>query len=246
MSGVLVIDKGNQSCRIAEFERGMISRRWYAIGEASREMVTGVIEEVRPARVAFSSVVPEWTEWFRRALGSLRVERVLEAGARIVLPFEMRVEFPDGVGPDRICAAAGAFALGHREAVIVDAGTAVTVDLLSEGGFLGGSIFPGLDLLARSLGDGTASLPEVSPGEHSCDVPGINTRAAIACGLKWGYVGAVKELIAQSVAVLSPNVQVIVTGGWADAVAAHLARPVLLEPDLNLKGLHYLLECNSG
>jgi type III pantothenate kinase len=246
MSIELLIDKGNQSCKIATFEGSAISRRWIAMGDESRDVLTSIIEEVGPARVAFSSVVPEWTQWLRRQLESLGVADQFDVGGDISLPFEMRVELPGRVGTDRICAAAGALSLGYREAVIVDAGTAVTVDLLSERGFLGGSIFPGLDLLARSLGSGTASLPDVVPDGRPRDVPGGNTEDAIACGVYWGHAGAVKQLVNQSVAALSPDAGVVVTGGWADAVVPHLGLPFVREPDLTFIGLHFLLEYNTG
>lgn len=244
MSGVLLIDRGNYSVKAAEWESGAISRRWDALGDASCDLVIRIIEESRFDGVAFSSVVPDWTIAFRAELESAGVERVLEVGADIELPFRLLVESPEGVGPDRICAASGAFALGYREAVIVDAGTAVTVDVLSTRGFLGGSIFPGLDLLLRSLGTGTASLPDVSFEDGAAVVPGRSTEEAMTAGVKWGLVGAVNKLVSKSITALSTDAKVVVTGGQACRIASYLKGPVSQQPDLNFRGLYFLFKLN--
>src|SRR5262249_18487902 len=99
------------------------------------------------------------------------------------LPLEVRVEAPEQVGIDRLLGVLGARALIPRgmPAIAVDAGSAVTVNLLSEeGAFAGGAIFPGLRLMAEALHDHTAQLPLVNVSVHPSTVPAGTTIAAIA------------------------------------------------------------------
>src|SRR3972149_2904514 len=111
------------------------------------------------------------------------------------LPLVVRLERPDMVGIDRLV---DAVAVNHlrqpgRPAVIVDVGTAITVDLVSaDGAFLGGSILPGLEISARALHEFTDLLPLIDISEFSDPPPalGMSTEAAMRSGLFWGTIGA--------------------------------------------------------
>jgi type III pantothenate kinase len=117
------------------------------------------------------------------------------------LPLEIEVDFPERVGIDRLLNAVAANAIRDlsQPAIIVNSGTAVTVDLVGgEGAFLGGAILPGILLSAKALHAETTTLPHVDPWKLLKDEPpvlGKNTEAAIASGLYWGHLGAVRELV---------------------------------------------------
>jgi type III pantothenate kinase len=123
---------------------------------------------------------------------------------RSAVPIEVDVEFPDKVGLDRLLSAVAANALrpSSRPAIIVDSGTATTVNFVSaEGIFRGGAILPGLEMSAKALHHYTAVLPLIPVQELGGDVPvlpGRNTREAIRNGLFWGQVGAIRELVRQT------------------------------------------------
>ncbi len=194
---------------------------------------------------AFSSVVPEWRASILRSLRAAGVRRIVAAGPRIELPFSLLVDSPERLGPDRVAAAAGVVAYGGRDAVIIDAGSAVTVDVLSGGAFLGGAIFPGERLLLSALHGGTAALPRIAPAEGVPRVPGKDTGGAMLAGAFWGLAGAVKELTRRSLSVLSEGAAVWITGGGADALAPHIGVETRHEPDLVAVGLHYLYRLNE-
>ena len=194
---------------------------------------------------AFSSVVPQWRAAISRALRAAGVRRIVAAGPRIALPFSLLVDSPERLGPDRIAAAAGVVAYGGRDAVIIDAGSAVTVDVLSGGAFLGGAIFPGERLLLSALHRGTAALPQIAPEAGVPRVPGKDTGAAMLAGAFWGLAGAVKELTRRSLSGLSEGAVVWITGGGAEALAAHLGVETRHEPDLVAVGLHYLYKLSE-
>jgi len=143
-------------------------------------------------------------------------------------------------GVDRLANVAAAVAERHRPAVIVDAGTAITTEVIdNEGVFKGGAIMPGLRLQARALQQGTARLPEVSAGTEPLTI-GNTTQAAIEAGLIHGTIGAVRNLVLQSLAELNDPAEcpVILTGGDGPMLARQLKLPNVQEDaNLTLRGL---------
>jgi type III pantothenate kinase len=165
--------------------------------------------------------------------------------ARGDLPLVVRVDHPDRVGVDRLAAAVGANALRSpgRPAVVVDSGTAITVDLVSSAGeFLGGAILPGVGMSARALAQETDALPLVDPAWR-IDPPealGRSTIAAIRSGLFWGALGAIRELATQMARGLPPSEpppQVFLTGGDAPLLAPWLGAEAIAAPHLVLWGI---------
>lgn len=156
---------------------------------------------------------------------------------------DVDVERPERVGPDRLYNAVAANAVRSEgsAAVVVDAGTATTVDLIDrDGAFRGGAIMPGFGLSARALNAYTALLPFVRSADVAAGPPGAvgrDTAGAIRSGLFWGAVGAAKELIARaSEAAGAGETEVFVTGGAGPRLAPHLAG-AKVEPFLALTGL---------
>ncbi len=143
------------------------------------------------------------------------IDRVLEGWGQTNLPLplvirdrsslsiELDVDFPEKVGIDRLLNAVAANALrpANKPVIIVDSGTATTVNYLSSSGiFCGGAILPGLEMSAKALNHYTAVLPQIPVQDLGGTVPaapGRNTREAIRSGLFWGQVGAIRELIHQ-------------------------------------------------
>ena len=117
------------------------------------------------------------------------------------LPIKAAVEYPNRVGIDRLAGAVAANRLRHsaRLAIIVDVGSAITVDLVnSQGIFCGGAILPGIGMSARALHEFTDLLPH-SPLEELTGPPpalGTATLPAIHSGLYWGAVGAMRTCFA--------------------------------------------------
>jgi type III pantothenate kinase len=177
----------------------------------------------------------------------LRQRRVLAAD----LPLEVQVDEPLRVGIDRLAGAAAAASLktAGRGAIVVDCGTAMTVDLVSPAGaFLGGAILAGPGLLAKALAEGTSRLPEVAALETGSPppMPGRSTQAAIAAGIGWGLRGAVARLVAEGrhaiggtpdgSAGVEAEPEVFLTGGSAGIVRDALPGAIDV-PDLVLTGI---------
>lgn len=161
--------------------------------------------------------------------------------AHLDLAIDVSLPEPGRVGIDRLAAAAAAGLVkpADRAAVVVDCGTAVTVDMVTRaGGFLGGSILPGPLLMARALAEGTSRLPAVAAlgGGQRPTMPGRSTEEAIAAGIGLGIRGAVARLVAEARAALGEPAVTILTGGAAAAVHDALPDAVLV-PDLVLAGI---------
>ena len=158
------------------------------------------------------------------------------------LPIEINVEAPDRVGMDRLAAAVAVNQLRERQrpAIFIDAGTALTVNLVTaDSVFQGGVILPGFALTVKALAMGTDQLPLVAPDLNSepPQVVGKSTDAAIRSGLFWGNVGAVREIVDRVRRELVDAPQVFVTGGDARRLAGFVAPDARFVPDLVLAGI---------
>ncbi len=234
MDRILAMDRGNDSLKAALMESGVITRRWRGEGAAR------IISDSGPSVLAISSVVPEFSAGIIGIARQAGVERVVEISGEMAMPFTIPLEHPGKVGPDRLCAACGVIAEGVSGAVIVDAGTALTVDLLDAGAFRGGCIFPGGRLLAGSLAGGTAALPMVEISRPAGMPPGLNTEDAIEKGIFWGLAGAAGELVRRTIVAAGRDLPVYLTGGGAPILMGRLGVETRLRPDLVLSGIFHL------
>lgn len=158
------------------------------------------------------------------------------------------VHIPDAVaerrrvGVDRLLAGLAAYHRARSACLVVDLGSAITIDAVSaEGVFLGGVIAPGLRMSARALAEGTAFLPEVDlalPGK----VLASDTVSAILSGVLWGGVEMVAGLLRRLKVELGDSAKVFLTGGDAGLVASHLPGIDEVVPHLTLKGLRLAVE----
>jgi type III pantothenate kinase len=174
-------------------------------------------------------------DWLRTRRPEDRVT-LLAAGD---LPLSVKLDRPDMVGVDRLLDAVAANALG-RPAVVVDVGSAITVDLVSaEGAFLGGAILPGIAMSARALHEFTDLLPRIEMSDLGTPPPALGsaTVPALQSGLFWGTVGAIRELIDRLTKDRHGTPQVFLTGGAGPAVAELLGPSARHVPHLTLAGI---------
>jgi type III pantothenate kinase len=193
-----------------------------------------------------ASVQPARTERLAEFLRS-RGDTVRLLQRYTELPLALKVEKPDQVGLDRLLNVLGAKALivPGTPAIVVDAGSAVTVDLLDdEGAFAGGSIFPGLRLMAEALHDHTALLPLVDIQGAPPLVPAGTTTNAIAAGIHWAEAGGIMALLralSLTMPSLEAKVRVFLTGGDAPKIQFDLLDREMfdyqLRPTLTLEGI---------
>ncbi len=165
------------------------------------------------------------------------------------LPLEVRVSQPDCVGIDRLLNAVAAchnWARKRLPAVIADAGSAVTVDWVDErGAFRGGTIFPGLRLMAQALHDHTALLPLVRVTTPRPYVPGMSTPQAVEAGIYYATAGGINTLIELFRAASTVAAHVYLTGGDGPLLAHAVDGRAELWLEMTLEGLRLSAEAQS-
>lgn len=208
-----------------------------ALGASAEVIALGVVDLEHPeslralpaprAALVSSVASAELTQTWSRHLAQLWP---VETEVLINPPsgLELRVEHPETVGADRLFAARGALERLGRSAIVVDAGTALTVDaLLVEDGrgiFLGGAIAPGPALLAEALGRGGARLHGIEP-QPGAPALGRETAEALEAGVVVGFEGAALELVRRvGLEAELGQAPVLLTGGAAGFLREALGR----------------------
>jgi type III pantothenate kinase len=164
---------------------------------------------------------------------------VLEVGAGLDLGVGIDYPSPRTIGADRLANAAACAALHGFPCIVVDFGTAVTFDVISQAGdYIGGVIAPGLNAMTSYLHDRTALLPNIKLREPSSAV-GRSTRDAMLSGAVHGYRGLVKEILSQIRSEAFPKKRpcIIATGGDAELIAGRVGLFDIVDPLLTLRGL---------
>jgi type III pantothenate kinase len=204
------------------------------LGEKDMRRVSlAVLASVNPsAAYDVEKTVNEW----------LPVAHFTLLGRDMPIPVKARVDHPEEVGADRLLAALGAFRRVKDACIVVDLGTAITVDAISaKGEFLGGVIAPGIGISAEALHSRTALLPEVAPARVR-RVIGKNTVACMQSGLYFGAISMVEGLVARVKKEHRAAKRVLATGGDADLIASRCACVDKIVPDLVLEGIVHVTE----
>ena len=237
---VIVVDAGNTRVKFAWMEMPLgggvpKSLGFVAIPVGQPIPVKTLGDWIRkssPARIVVDGSNPPEVERVLSAWPSEGV-RPTRLGDRRDFPLVIDVEFPDKVGIDRLlnAIAANARRKPGQQALVVDSGTATTIDLVDgQGVFRGGAILPGFEMGAKALNEYTALLPLIEHHRLHERVPhaiGRNTTEALESGLYWGHVGAVRQLIdsilnESTPAMASPDPLILLTGGAARVLRTHL------------------------
>jgi type III pantothenate kinase len=194
-----------------------------------------------PCRWHIASVHREGTRLLSDWLARFRLRDTTQLVRCHDLPIVVRVDHPERVGLDRLAAAVAANVLrqSNRPAIVIGAGSAITVNLIApDGAFEGGVIFPGFRMSAEALyGADLLPLTVLSPNDAPPPIIGKNTEAAIQSGLFWGAVGAVREAVARIAAQLDQQPQIFVTGGDLRQLASYLGDSARFIPNLVLSGI---------
>lgn len=242
-AALLILEVGNSHVSVAT----SVADRVYTNFRFERDDAVGIDKAAEEAWAALpadrmraaaaASVVPATMEGLLDRIPKIIGEPLRVVGTDLHRPLSLALEEPDRVGMDRVCASAAAHAtLGHA-CVVASFGTAVTVDCVNdEGAFMGGAILPGLQLQARSLGTGTAQLPEIAI-EAPTSVFGTDTISAIRNGIVFGLVGAIREITERYADALGRWPDLVATGGGAELIASQCDFIDHIVPDLCIRGI---------
>lgn len=255
---LLAIDIGNTNTVIGLFTDREIATHWRiktdpaTTADELAAILKGLFnlegyEFAGVAGVIIGSVVPAaQTAWFTMTRKYFKATP-LKVDQHLKNSITVKTDNPVEVGADRLINATAGFERYRAALIIVDFGTAITLDCVSgKGEYLGGAIAPGLGISLEALGSRTARLPRVditNPPPHAI---GTNTVDAIKSGLLFGFGGMVEELVRRLRLEMAPEVpMVIATGGMAGLIAPFAPSIKAVLPMLTLEGLLLLHERNS-
>ena len=236
-------DIGNSSIKLGSMQPTLIETalrkpQW----SLNIDALSSVDWGVEPTQWYCVSVNPPALNKLQELIHAHRPEdriRVIEL-ADFDLP--VRVKEPPRLGLDRAAAAAAAARLKAPDsaAIVIDVGTATTIDAVSvQGEFLGGAILGSPGLVLRALHSQTEALPRVSIDslDTAPEAIGRCTEEALQSGAYWGQVGAIHQLIKNYQPVLGSTIEVFLCGGGSSLIASHLDVPSRVVPGLVLAGL---------
>ena len=227
--GVFAAGELVHSVRLPNHDRAAWPR---AIGDAWAR-----IANANWAAIAAASVVPDLNPEIEQIVQQRADQRVLWVGRDIELPIEVRTQGPEQTGVDRILNMAAAYEQMQKACIVVDAGTAITVDCCNDKGeFLGGAIAPGLEMMLDALHEKTAQLPKVAFAAPS-DGFGDSTASAISQGAYFAIRGLVKEAAEHYATLLGSWPEIIATGGDAQKLFGGWELIHAIAPDLLLYGI---------
>ncbi len=245
MTRILTIDQGNSSAK-AVMWNGFEPEKSLRLFNVAIEEILPLLEEGEADGCVYCSVGHNDAK-FLETLRRLVDGRLLVLTASTQLPIKVCYGSRHTLGNDRVAAAAGAHLLFPGEGVlVVDAGTAVTIDVLdSKGTFRGGNIAPGMRLRFESLHNFTSRLPLVD-AEGEVEDFGTDTVSAIRSGVIGGMASEIADAFGRSDAYGCSRI--LLTGNDAPAIMPLLEKrgfPVAHEPDLVGIGLLSVYLYNS-
>jgi type III pantothenate kinase len=196
--------------------------------------------------VVLCSVVPRATPFVRRTVRGLWNQGLLDLSANTVRGIGIDYPKPETIGPDRLANAVAARHHFGAPVVVVDFGTAVTLDVVNRAGnYMGGIIAPGLAAMTEYLHEKTALLPRIRIREIKTAI-GRSTEEAMQVGAVHGYRGLIRELLLELKRELrTRRLPVVATGGYAKLIAARLPEITAVEPNLTLEGLRLVWQSGA-
>lgn len=211
----------------------------------------GVELQREPAGWLVSSVQRRaWQNWAAQ-ISLLRPQDKTQKFENHDLVWPLNVDYPSRVGTDRVLAAWAAWNLFERRAplIVIQAGTAITVDAVDEkGDYAGGAILPGLRLTLNALAGGTDLLPHLTAADSPAELPrlpGKNTEAAMLAGGVAAVIGGIDHLLTRYHALWSQPIPIIISGGNRAYLSPLLSYPTQVVNHLVLLGLCGLLNSNG-
>lgn len=253
---ILAVDVGNTHTVLGLFGDSGLDGHWRVSSNPAltadeiRVKVAGLLAEEDYSwadidHAILCSVVPRLTTAYEEIAERACGRAPMIVGPGLKTGVTIRYDNPHEVGADRIVNAVAAVDRFGGPVVVVDFGTATTIDVIdSEGAYLGGAIAPGVETSAEALFAKAARLAKVDL-EAPLKVIGTNTRASVQAGLLLGEAVMVDGLVRRVWAELGTETPVVATGGLAESMAPLCETITAVDVDLTLEGLMIVYRLNG-
>lgn len=238
---LLTVDIGNTATKFGLFEGEELVEKFSVPTHSADLMadIKGRLDSGFDSAIA-CSVVPDAAERLRRLVASGFGVIPTFVSSDTDLGLKIRQDPISSLGADRLVNCFAASNAYGAPVMVISVGTAVTIDLVSAGReLLGGLIAPGPGLMALSLREHTAKLPEIEVGAPPDEILGRNTADAIRSGIYLSQIGFIETAVAR-IAESYGDPQVIATGGFARMLASDCAQIDVVDEDLTLNGLRLI------
>jgi len=250
---LLAIDCGNTNTLFAIYDGTYWIARWRMATSAMRTADEYIVwlssllhfENINLSDIdgcIISTVVPQSLFHLRNLCKRHLKQKPLIVGHNIFPDIEVKIDNPKEAGADRLVNAIGAYKKYSGPLLVIDSGTATTLDVIDKNGaFLGGIIAPGLSLSVHALHNAAAKLPRVEIKETE-NVIGKNTVQAMQSGIFWGYIGLIEGLVTRIrkeffEMIDQSSLTVIATGGIVSLFEGATDYVDHFDADLTLDGL---------
>ena len=240
----LTIDVGNSSTKIGLFSGDDLVKTSSAdSAEKVLEIISDWQAESSIERIGLCSVVPQQSDFLLSGINKLSGAPVFRVNSSVNLPLRIDHTPAESLGPDRLAAACYAAHNKNGAHIIIDAGTAITIDAVSENKtFRGGVIMPGPEIANLALTNYTAQLPEI-PLTLPDGALGHSTVEALRHGIVHGTLDSVMGAIVRIREALASDPTITVTGGWHSLLVDKIPE-AQLDPHLVLHGIRLLMQFN--
>jgi type III pantothenate kinase len=257
---LLAIDVGNTQTHLGVFDGERLTQHWrlWTDAETTADQLAATLSSLlalsgmgvdRISAAIVSSVVPQLSPEY-----TSMCERYLDAGCVMVGPgvktgMPILIDDPHELGADRLVNAVAAYDRFGGACAVVDFGTAVTFDAVSEDGeYLGGAIGPGVAISMEALAQRAAKLPPIELGEPLGEPGGVigkSTHASLQSGIVYGFAGAVDAIATRVRRELGSGTRFVATGGQASAIVPYSELIDEIDDLLTLRGLRLIHERNA-
>ncbi len=242
----ITIDIGNSSIMLCAFKNEIIfkSMKLDVSKFDEQKLINFIIllySKDSKSNVLISSVVPNITDNIIKLLNSKNIKYFLARDLIKLCKLKINLANQKQIGDDRLINVIFAKYLYKKSIIVIDFGTATTIDVLDQDGvYDGGVITPGIDLSLKSLKDFTAKLPLVKFQKIN-SVVGKNTKKAIQSGFYWGYISMIQGLVQRIENEKRDSFRIVLTGGNTKYFEDCFKKVVKIDELFNSKGLNFII-----